>query len=81
VTDTMFRIQIYESPLGPGREMQLVNDNLSQTNERAGAIKFIQDYIAQHDHHGYNGQQDSWWCRNDGDEVVKTLVIRADDAN
>lgn len=74
----MFRIQVYEGPLDPGSEMNLVNDNLSQTHERADAVTFIEDYIGRHDHHGYNGQQDSWWCRNDSDRIVKTLVIRPD---
>ena len=73
----MFRIQLYESRLGPSATSRLVQNNLVAMPERMGAVKYIEDYIAHHDHSGYDGRQDSWWCRNDGDEVVKTLIIRS----
>jgi hypothetical protein len=73
----MFRIQLYEGPLGPNPDPHLVQDDVAVMAERKDAIRYIEEFIAGHHHHGYQERQASWWCRNDGDTAVKTLVIRA----
>jgi len=75
---TMFRIQLYEGPLGPNPNPHLVQDNMAAMVEHADAIRHIEEFIAGYDHRGYQDRQDSWWCRNDEDAAVKTLVIRSD---
>ena len=73
----MFRIEIYERPIGGGHTPRLVKDNGGETFERAEAIRCIEALTARCAHFGYNGQQDHWWCRNDGDTTATMLVIRA----
>jgi hypothetical protein len=73
----MFRIELYEKPLGPQQTQRLVEDNVSEVAERPDAVAYINDHIARYDHSGHDDRQDFWWCRNEGDEVVKILVIRA----
>jgi hypothetical protein len=40
------------------------------------AEAWIQQFIADFDHHGFNDEQGYWWYRNKGDKVVSKLVIR-----
>jgi len=71
----MFRIELYESPIGPDQNPQFVK-SLGEKGERTDAIAYIEGYIARYGHNNYDGKQDRWWCRNDGDETVQMLVIR-----
>jgi hypothetical protein len=73
----MFRIELYQRPLGPERAQRLVDESVTEMTERPDAVDYIKDHIARYDHSGYDGEQDSWWCRNDSDEVVRVFVIRA----
>jgi hypothetical protein len=73
----MFRVEMYENPIGQADDPTLVNENLGEFFERSEALNWIERHIAEYRHWGYSGEQDSWWCRNDGDQVVKTFVIRA----
>jgi len=71
----MFRIQRYETPLGADDAMRLVNDSMGEFFERKDAVAYVEKYAATHNYWGYKKRQDSWWCRNEGDEIVKTLVV------
>jgi hypothetical protein len=73
----MFRIELYECPLGPAQTQCLVKNNVTEMEERPDAVAYIEAHIARYDHGGHDDREDFWWCRNEGDEVVKIMVIRA----
>jgi hypothetical protein len=50
---------------------------MTEMTERRDAVAYVENHVARYDHSGYDEPQDSWWCRNEGDEVEKIFVIRA----
>ena len=71
----MFRIELYQSPVGPDQILQFVN-GLGETTERTDAIRLIEQYIAGYTNHSHHEEQDCWRCRNKGGDTVYTLMIR-----
>jgi hypothetical protein len=63
----MFRVQVYEGEI-------LVNDSMFVAAERKEAEAQIQKFIVGYAKSGYDGKQDEWWYRDDG-EATKRLVI------
>jgi hypothetical protein len=46
--------------------------------ERADAVKHAQQYIRQYRHHGYDAEQDYWWCWNESaEDRIGLLVVPA----
>jgi hypothetical protein len=51
-------------------------ESVSLGGAHRDAVAYVEKYAATHKYWGYKKRQDSWWCRNEGDEILKTLVVR-----
>jgi hypothetical protein len=72
------RIERLKRPIGPGQQPHHVDFLDADPFNRDQAELIVQDCMAAFHQHGYNAEQDYWWCRNIGDVETTILVLRAD---